>query len=100
MLLDWTADSRTRIVPAQRAALMDYSQLCPLLASDSSGEPPTLDQLTQRLDGIFDAYQQPQFGYLTAQVSGLPAERRVRHAPELARACSAARQASLPCGRA
>lgn len=79
---------------------MDYSQLCPLLAGDGSGEPPAPDQLTQRLGGIFDACQQPQFGYVTAQVSGLPAGRRVRYAPGLARACRAARQASLPCGRA
>jgi hypothetical protein len=98
--LDWTADSRTRTVPALRAALMDYSQLSPLLASDSSGGPRTVGQLTQRVDGIFGAYQQPRFGYVTAQVSGLAAERRVRYALELARACSAARQASLPCGGA
>ena len=72
LLLDWTADSRTRTVPALRAALMDYSQLAPMLADDSSGgEPPALDQLTQRVDAIFDAYQQSRFGYVTAQASGL-----------------------------
>jgi transcriptional regulator with XRE-family HTH domain len=73
VLLDWTADSRTRTVPALRAALMDYSQLSPLLADDSSGggEPPTLEQLTQRVDAIFEAYQQSRFGYVTAQAPGL-----------------------------
>ncbi len=72
LLLDWTADSRTRTVPALRAALMDYSQLAAMLADDSSGgEPPALDQLTQRVDAIFDAYQQSRFGYVTAQASGL-----------------------------
>src|SRR5580700_9526020 len=72
LLLDWTADSRTRTVPALRTALMDYSQLAPLLADDSSGgEPPALDQLTQQVDAIFDAYQQSRFGYVTAQASGL-----------------------------
>jgi tetratricopeptide (TPR) repeat protein/DNA-binding XRE family transcriptional regulator len=72
MLLDWTADSRSRTVPALRAALMDYSQLSPLLAvGDNDGEPPTLDHLAQRLDAVFDAYQQSRFGYVTAQASGL-----------------------------
>jgi transcriptional regulator with XRE-family HTH domain len=72
ILLDWTADSRTRTVPALRAALMDYSQLSPLLASgDNGGEPPALDQLTRRVAAIFDAYQQSRFGYVTAQAPGL-----------------------------
>jgi transcriptional regulator with XRE-family HTH domain len=68
VLLDWTADSRTRTVPALRSALMDYSTLSPLLAGDNgSGEPPALDQITQRVNAIFDAYQQSRFGYVTAQ---------------------------------
>jgi transcriptional regulator with XRE-family HTH domain len=72
ILLDWTADSRTRTVPALRAALMDYSQLSPLLASgDNGGEPPALDQLTRRVAAIFDAYQQSRFGYVIAQAPGL-----------------------------
>ena len=67
-LLDWTADSRTQTVPALRAALMDYSQLSPLLADDSrQTEPPTLDQVTNRVGAIFDSYQQSRFGYVTAQ---------------------------------
>jgi hypothetical protein len=71
-LLDWTADSRTQTVPALRAALMDYSQLSPLLADDSSQtEPPTLDQVTNRVDAIFDSYQQSRFGYVTAQAPEL-----------------------------
>jgi transcriptional regulator with XRE-family HTH domain len=71
MLLDWTADSRTRTVPSLRAALMDYSQLSPLLTGESSSEPPALDQLTQRVDAVFNAYQHSRFGYVTAQASGL-----------------------------
>jgi len=72
VLLDWTADSRTRTVPALRAALMDYSQLSPLLAGDGGGgEPPALDQLARRVGEIFDAYQQSRFGYVTAQAPGL-----------------------------
>ncbi len=72
ILLDWTADSRTQTVPALRAALMDYSQLSPLLADDSrKTEPPTFDQLTKRVNTIFDSYQQSRFGYVTAQVPEL-----------------------------
>jgi transcriptional regulator with XRE-family HTH domain len=71
-LLDWTADSRTQTVPALRAALMDYSQLSPLLADDSrQTEPPTLDQVTNRVGAIFDSYQQSRFGYVTAQAPEL-----------------------------
>lgn len=71
-LLDWTADSRTQTVPALRAALMDYSQLSPMLAnSQDESEPPALDVLAVRVNDIFDAYQQSRFGYVTAQVPGL-----------------------------
>jgi transcriptional regulator with XRE-family HTH domain len=75
VLLEWTADSRTRTVPALRAALMDYSQLSPLLAGTrSGGQPPALDQLAPRVGVIFDAYQQSRFGYVTAQAPGLLAD--------------------------
>lgn len=71
-LLEWTADSRSETVPALRAALMDYSQLSQLLADGSSGgEPVPLEQLTRRVGGIFDAYQQSRFGYVTAQAPSL-----------------------------
>lgn len=72
VLLAWIADSRTRTVPALRATLMDYSQLSPLLADDAgNGEHPTLEQLARRVGETFDAYQQPRFGYVTAQAPGL-----------------------------
>jgi transcriptional regulator with XRE-family HTH domain len=71
VLLDWTADSRTRTVPALRAALMDYSQLSPLLAHNGNGEPPALGQLAQQVAAIFDAYQQSRFGYVPAQAPSL-----------------------------
>ena len=72
ILLDWTADTRTQTVPALRAALMDYSQLSPLLADSSTeAEPPTLDQLAKRVGVIFESYQQSRFGYVTSQVPEL-----------------------------
>ena len=71
VLLDWTADSRTQTVPALRAALMDYSQLSPLLAGDDADDPVPLDQLALRVRDVFDGYQQSRFGYVTAQAPGL-----------------------------
>ena len=72
ILLDWTADSRTQTVPALRAALMDYSQLSPLLADSSTrAEPPTLDQLSKQVGAIFEAYQQSRFGFVTTQAPQL-----------------------------
>jgi transcriptional regulator with XRE-family HTH domain len=72
ILLDWTADTRTQTVPALRAALMDYSQLSPLLADSSTEtEPLPLDELGQRISAIFGSYQQSRFGYVTTQAPGL-----------------------------
>src|SRR5689334_1524300 len=51
---------------------MDYSQLSPLLANGSDGgESIPLEQLTQRVASVFDAYQQSRFGYVTAQAPSL-----------------------------
>lgn len=38
-LLEWSADSGRRTVPALREALMDYRQLTPLLGAPADGEP-------------------------------------------------------------
>ena len=79
--LDWSADSRTQTVPALRAALMDYSQLSPLLADgEGTSEPPALDLFGRQVAGVFEAYQQSRFGYVTAQ-----APRLLRNAVSAAR---------------
>jgi transcriptional regulator with XRE-family HTH domain len=71
-LLDWTADSGTQTVPALRAVLMDYSQLSPMLASNSgSQESVALDQLGLLVADIFSAYQNSRFDYVTSQVPRL-----------------------------
>jgi transcriptional regulator with XRE-family HTH domain len=83
-LLDWSAASRTETVPALRAALMDYTQISALgEGADAERELPGLDELARRLDGVFDAYQQSRFGYVTAQAPGLlrDAVSAVRSAP-------------------
>ena len=66
-LLDWTADSGTRTVPALRSVLMDYRQVSPLLAGGSDGEPPGLDDLYGDIDEVFDAYQASRYGYVTGR---------------------------------
>ncbi len=70
-LLDWTADSGTRTVPALRSVLMDYRQVTPLLASASDnddGESPSLDGLQRDIGEVFDAYQSSRYGYVTGRV--------------------------------
>jgi len=78
ILLDWTADSRSRTVPALRTALMDYSQLSPLLAADGGDEPLAPAQLAPRVAAIFDAYQQSRF--VTSRLS-CPASCGTRRPP-------------------
>lgn len=69
-LLDWTADSGTRTVPALRAALMDYRQITPLLAGSPTrnGEPPSLGALQRDIGHVFDAYQASRYGYVTGRI--------------------------------
>ena len=68
-LLDWTDDSGVNTVPALRAALMDYSQLAPLLgASNADDEPVSLDNVERDVAQAFDAYQASRYAYVTARV--------------------------------
>jgi transcriptional regulator with XRE-family HTH domain len=69
-LLNWTADSGTRTVPALRAVLMDYTQITPLLATSavSNGEPPSLDALQRDISDVFGAYQASRYGYVTGRI--------------------------------
>ncbi len=54
-LMDWTADSGTRTVPALRSALMNYRQLTPLLGVTTEGEPTPLDELKDSVAEVWDA---------------------------------------------
>lgn len=68
-LLDWTADSGVRTVPALRSVLMDYRQLTPLLAdTGAGGEPPSLDAIERDVAEVFDGYQASRYGYVTGRV--------------------------------
>ncbi|MFZ3596915.1 helix-turn-helix domain-containing protein [Streptomyces sp. BH104] len=67
-LLEWSADSGRRTVPALREALMDYRQLTPLLGVPADGEPPSLAALRSDVGEVWDAYQASQYGFATRQL--------------------------------
>jgi transcriptional regulator with XRE-family HTH domain len=73
-LVEWTADSGSRTVPAVRAALMDYRQLVPAGTGSGGQEPLPLAQLERSLDEVWLAYQDSRFGYVTRQVPQLIAD--------------------------
>ncbi|MYW71906.1 helix-turn-helix domain-containing protein [Pseudonocardia sp. SID8383] len=67
-LLEWTEDSGVQTVPALRAALMDYRQITPLLATPAvAGEAVDLGSLESDVSAIFDAYQASRYGYVTGR---------------------------------
>jgi hypothetical protein len=67
-LMDWTADSGTRTVPALRSALMNYRQLTPLLGVTTEGEPTPLDELKDSVAEVWDAYQDSLYGFATRRL--------------------------------
>ncbi|WP_338696590.1 helix-turn-helix domain-containing protein [Streptomyces sp. Q6] len=73
-LMDWTADSGTRTVPALRSALMNYRQLTPLLGVPTEGEPTALDELRTSVSEVWDAYQDSRYGFATRRLPLLLAD--------------------------
>ncbi|MFA3874952.1 helix-turn-helix domain-containing protein [Streptomyces sp. MMCC 100] len=73
-LLEWTADSGTRTVPALRTALMNYRQLTPLLGVTTEGEPTSLDELRSSVVEVWDAYQDSRYGFATRRLPLLLAD--------------------------
>lgn len=73
-LLEWTADSGTRTVPALRTALMNYRQLTPLLGVTTEGEPTSLDELRSSVAEVWDAYQDSRYGFATRRLPLLLAD--------------------------
>src|SRR6266545_5742754 len=72
-LLEWTADSGRRTVPALRAVLMDYRSLTEVASKDHTGEPASLDLLRREVDDMWSAYQDARVGYVTNRlVSVIP----------------------------
>jgi transcriptional regulator with XRE-family HTH domain len=73
-LLDWTADSGRRTVPALRSALMNYRQLTPLLGVTTEGEPTPLDELRSSVAEVWDAYQDSRYAFATRRLPLLLAD--------------------------
>ncbi|GGS84445.1 helix-turn-helix domain-containing protein [Streptomyces griseoviridis] len=73
-LLEWTPDSGTRTVPALRSALMNYRQLTPLLGVTTEGEPTSLDELSNNVAEVWDAYQDSRYGFATRRLPLLLAD--------------------------
>ncbi len=70
-LMEWSADSGNRTVPALRDALMDYRQLTPLLSAQDDAEPPSLPDLQANVAGLLDAYQASRYGFATRRLPPL-----------------------------
>ncbi|MDM4720367.1 helix-turn-helix transcriptional regulator [Micromonospora sp. WMMA1363] len=66
-LLDWTADSGTKTVPALREALLNYRQLSPFIPGPVA-EPPEVAQLRSEVTNVWDAYQASRYGYVVARL--------------------------------
>ncbi|MFI6762460.1 helix-turn-helix domain-containing protein [Micromonospora sp. NPDC050417] len=70
-LLDWTADSGTQTVPALRAALMSYQTITPFGPTVGDQGPPTTAALRNEVGGLWTAYQDSRFGYVTSRLPQL-----------------------------
>ncbi|SCK52235.1 Predicted transcriptional regulators [Streptomyces sp. ScaeMP-e48] len=67
-LMEWSAGSGHRTVPALREALMDYKQLTPLLGPAPDDEPPALQDLRANVGAVLDAYQASRYGFATRRL--------------------------------
>ncbi|MFB9377605.1 helix-turn-helix domain-containing protein [Kineococcus gynurae] len=66
-LMDWSADTQRRTIPALREVLFDYSQLLPTRGYDSDVDPD-VGALTSQVADLWSAYQGSRFGYVTTQL--------------------------------
>ncbi|MFD7917736.1 helix-turn-helix domain-containing protein [Streptomyces sp. NPDC059740] len=73
-LMEWSSESGRHTVPALRRALMDYTQLTPLLGSVARDEPPALDALRGDVKTVLDAYQASRYGFATRRLPLVLAE--------------------------
>lgn len=65
-LMEWTADSGRRTVPALRSALMDYRHIAGATAVLDDREPEPVAALRRHVDELWSAYQDSRFAYVTA----------------------------------
>lgn len=72
-LVDWTADSGPKTIPALRRALMSYSALTPSLGGGSPAQPTPTGPVDLRvtLNNVYEAYQAGRFTQVTILTPGL-----------------------------
>ncbi|MFO7251518.1 MAG: helix-turn-helix transcriptional regulator, partial [Actinomycetes bacterium] len=73
-LVDWTAESGDRTVPALRAAITDYRHLTPIAALAQAHDPPPLDRLRRDVADVWEAYQASRYGLVIRRLPPLLAE--------------------------
>jgi transcriptional regulator with XRE-family HTH domain len=66
-LLEWNTASGTKTVPALRDALLNYRQLSPF-AQGPVADAPSVSELTEAVDEVWNAYQDSRYGYVVARL--------------------------------
>jgi transcriptional regulator with XRE-family HTH domain len=67
-ILEWTADSGPRTIPALRESLLDYRQVTPLLPATVIEDAPSINELSNDVARIWDAYQASRYGLVTSRL--------------------------------
>lgn len=72
-LVDWTANSGPKTIPALRRALMSYSAITPSLEdiTTNRAEPTNSAELRSTLNTVYEAYQAGRFTQVTSLTPGL-----------------------------
>lgn len=68
-LVEWTAETGRRTVPALREALLTYQQLIPGRSRSTTLHAPAA--LVERVSAVWSSYQGSRFGYMTAALPTL-----------------------------
>jgi transcriptional regulator with XRE-family HTH domain len=66
-LMEWSAESGTKTVPALRDALLNYRQLSPFVQGRVS-DAPSVDVLTRTVGDVWGAYQDSRYGFVVSRL--------------------------------
>jgi transcriptional regulator with XRE-family HTH domain len=67
-VLDWSAESGTRTVPALRETLLSYRQLSPFIRMSPDDDEVSIAELRADIHQVWDAYQESRYGYVAARL--------------------------------
>jgi transcriptional regulator with XRE-family HTH domain len=70
-ILDWSAESGRRTVPALRETLLNYRQLSPLTGNPPASQAPSLAELRTDVASTWEAYQDSQYGFVSFRLPTL-----------------------------